>query len=252
MARSPANASANDRTAETGDLWVFAYGSLMWRPGFAFEEAVRARVTGYSRRFCVTSVHHRGSPLRPGLVLGLDGGGVCEGLAYRVPATAARATLAYLRAREQVNGVYREVRVPVELEGQTPRTVRAVAYLVERAHPSYVGRLPLAAQARLISAARGISGVNLDYLVNTLDHMRALGIRERELERLLALIGGLFAHGGAACCCRGAALATGPASARAEALLRARRGRAHGVTRIRSLRPTERRRFVHRKHLGDG
>ncbi len=240
--------SAGQSRDSSGDLWVFAYGSLMWRPGFPFAEVARARVTGYSRRFCVASVHHRGSAERPGLVLGLDRGGVCEGLVYRVPAAQARATLAYLREREQVNGVYREVRVEAEIEGRSHAPVLAVAYLVERAHPSYVGRLPLACQARLITGARGLSGVNLDYLVNTLRHMRELGIRERELERLLGVIGGVFGRcRSAPCRCASA----GPASARAEALCRAKRCRAEGARLVRRMKPGDRRRFSYRRHLSD-
>lgn len=235
--------------AADGDLWVFAYGSLMWRPGFGFMEMARARVTGLSRRFCVASVHHRGTPARPGLVLGLDTGGVCEGLVYRVPAERAAETIAYLRQREQVNGVYREVRVPVEIEGTEPRCVDAIAYLVERAHPSYVGRLPLVVQARLISGARGISGVNLDYLVNTLRHMAALGIRERELERLLTVIGGLFACPGAVVARTSSAAGAG-GSARAEALRRVCQNRGAGIACMKRMRPGERRRFGYRRHFG--
>jgi cation transport protein ChaC len=234
--------------AADGDLWVFAYGSLMWRPGFAFAEVARARVTGFSRRFCVASVHHRGSPARPGLVLGLDSGGVCEGIVYRVPAERAAATVAYLREREQVNGVYREVRVPVEIEGDRARTVDAIAYLVERSHPSYVARLPLRSQAGLIVGARGISGVNLDYLVNTMRQIAALGIRERELERLLVVIGGLFSRPCAAAA-RSPATAAGPASARAEALRRAHQCRLPVVRCIKRMRPGDRRRFGYRKNF---
>ena len=91
---------------------MFGYGSLMWRPGFAYEEAQHARLTGYRRCFCIYSVHHRGTPERPGLVLGLDRGGACEGIAYRVAAANAAETARYLRAREQVNGVYREAMCP--------------------------------------------------------------------------------------------------------------------------------------------
>ena len=87
------------------DLWVFGYGSLMWRPGFAYEEAQHARLTGYRRCFCIYSVHHRGTTERPGMVLGLDRGGACEGIAYRVSAANAAQTTRYLRAREQVNGL---------------------------------------------------------------------------------------------------------------------------------------------------
>ena len=102
------------------DLWLFAYGSLMWRPGFAYEEARRARLTGYRRCFCIYSVHHRGTPERLGMVLGLDRGGVCEGIAYRIAAAAWRRRVRYLRARELINGVYREALLPVELEQDPP------------------------------------------------------------------------------------------------------------------------------------
>jgi glutathione-specific gamma-glutamylcyclotransferase len=176
-------------TAPGHDLWVFAYGSLMWRPGFPYEEAQHARLIGYRRCFCIYSVHHRGSYERPGLVLGLDRGGACEGIAYRIGAAHVIETRRYLRAREQVNGVYRETHVPVQLIKGPHREVMAQTFMVERAHPNYAGRLPLAAQARLIRGAQGKSGGNLDYLINTLRHLGELGIRERELERLLAVIG---------------------------------------------------------------
>src|SRR3954454_21993452 len=92
-----------------GDLWVFGYGSLMWRPGFEFIEQVPARLIGEHRALCVYSFVHRGTPERPGLVLGLDRGGACRGVAFRVPQKHRLATVAYLRAREQVTSVYREV-----------------------------------------------------------------------------------------------------------------------------------------------
>jgi cation transport protein ChaC len=174
------------------DLWVFAYGSLMWRPGFAYEEARRARLTGWRRCFSIYSVHHRGRPERLGMVLGLDRGGVCEGIVYRVAAARAGEVRAYLRAREQVSGVYREVLVPVEIEQQHPPVeATALAYVVERTHPAYAGRLPLRLQARLIRGGTGVSGTNLDYLVSTVRHLADLGIRERELERLVTLVGPL-------------------------------------------------------------
>ena len=176
-------------TAAGHDLWVFGYGSLMWRPGFAYEEAVHARLTGWRRCFCIYSVYHRGTRERPGLVLGLDRGGACEGIAYRVAAANAADTTRYLRAREQVNGVYRETHVPVELIKGPHSEVLALTYIVERAHPNYAGRLPLAVQARLIHGSQGLSGANLDYLISTLRHLDELDIRERELERLLAVIG---------------------------------------------------------------
>jgi glutathione-specific gamma-glutamylcyclotransferase len=176
------------------DLFVFGYGSLMWRTGFDYDEAQLATLTGYRRCFCIYSVHHRGTPQRPGLVLGLDRGGACRGMVFRVPERRARDTLQYLRAREQVNGVYREALVPVTLDGGGA-SLRAVAYLAERAHPSYTGRLTIGQQARLIRAARGLSGGNLEYLISTLDHLAQFGLRERELERVLVAAGSVFARG---------------------------------------------------------
>jgi cation transport protein ChaC len=192
VATGSARATADARLP-TADLWVFAYGSLMWRPAFAFEEKRRARVTGYHRAFCVYSVHHRGTPRRLGLVLGLDRGGTCEGVAYRIAAAEAAATRAYLRARELVNGVYREALLPIELEPPAGQAM-ALAYIVERAHHTYAGRLPPAVQARLIRGANGVSGANLDYLLNTVRHLAELGIRERALERLVATVGPLAWH----------------------------------------------------------
>lgn len=177
----------------SGDLWVFAYGSLMWRPGFESLEAHRAIILGYRRCFCIYSVHHRGSHRRPGLVLGLDRGGSCHGVVYRIAADKAAGVLAYLKAREQINGVYRQASAPVSLDDGSHRD--AVCFIAETAHPSYTGRLPIARQARLIRAAEGISGTNLEYLASTLEHLAALGIRERELERVAALSGPVLARG---------------------------------------------------------
>jgi cation transport protein ChaC len=175
--------------ARSEDLWVFAYGSLMWRPGFAFKEWRHGCLTGFHRGLCIYSMHYRGSKDRPGLVFGLDRGGTCEGILYRVEQASAAPVRSYLRDREQVSGVYREAFLPVALSGEPAREVLALAYVVERAHPSYAGRLPLAKQAHLVRHAHGVAGSNVDYLVSTLSHLSALHIRERELERLLALIG---------------------------------------------------------------
>jgi cation transport protein ChaC len=181
--------------ADAHDLWIFAYGSLMWRPGFEAEEVVHARLVGWRRSFCIYSRFHRGSDRRPGLVLGLDRGGMCEGIAFRVSANNARQTLRYLREREQVGSVYREALVPVTLlTGERPE-VMALAFLVERAHPSYAGDLPLAEQAHVIRGGIGRSGNNIDYLASTLAHLAALGIRERPLERLQAIVGTFAARG---------------------------------------------------------
>jgi len=184
-------------TAAPADTWIFAYGSLMWSPGFPFVEARRARLNGYHRAFCVYSIHYRGTQRRPGLVLGLDRGGVCEGIAFRVAPELAAETLAYLRRRELIYGVYREVLAPVDLVSTASgpaRGVRAVAYIAERAHPAYAGCLPLAREAALIRRSAGRGGTNLDYLINTLSHLEELGIAEPRLARIAALSGALIAR----------------------------------------------------------
>src|ERR1700742_69877 len=131
-----------------GDLWVFGYGSLMWRPGFEFIEQVPARLIGEHRALCVYSFVHRGTTEKPGLVLGLGRGGACRGIAFRVAAKHRAGTVNYLREREQVTSVYREVMRSVWLEDDARQRVSAVAYVVDRGHVQYAGRLTLAAQPR--------------------------------------------------------------------------------------------------------
>lgn len=177
------------------ETWVFAYGSLMWRPGFRVAEAVRGSLHGYRRGFCIYSVHYRGSLRRPGLVLGLERGGVCEGIAYRIAPDDAGKALAYIRDREQVSGVYREKLLRVSLAGDPPRVVTALTFVAEKRHPSFARGLALTRQARVIRGASGSSGANLDYLINTMMHLRDLGIRDRQLERLLTVAGVYFANG---------------------------------------------------------
>lgn len=171
------------------DLWVFGYGSLMWKPGFAFEEAVPAVLPGAHRSLCVYSVVHRGSRRYPGLVLGLDAGGACRGLAFRVSPGAERRTRKYLKAREQVTRVYREAVRPVRLLDGSGRRVRALCFLVDATHRQYAGRLPLDVQAFLVRRGRGRSGPNTDYVVNTVRHLNEMGIEERQLNRLLPMLG---------------------------------------------------------------
>ena len=144
---------------DSDDLWVFGYGSLMWRPGFAFEEQVPALVHGYHRSLCIFSHVHRGTPEKPGLVLGLDMGGFCQGLAFRVAASQKEVTLTYLREREQVTAVYVEKSVSAELADG--RRVQAVAYVVDPAHPQYAGRLPHPELVRLVRQGQGVSGANV-------------------------------------------------------------------------------------------
>ena len=179
--------------AHTSGLWVFAYGSLMWRPDFQFVEARRARLSGWHRRFCIVSRYYRGSAENPGLLLGLDRGGVCEGIAFKIAAERTREVLTYLRVREQISGVYREGRLAIDIHagetGAKPQRRTAVVFLAEPAHPSFMPRLPMAQQARIIANARGSTGSNFEYLANTVGELKRMGIAERELERLIALIG---------------------------------------------------------------
>ena len=118
------------------DIWIFGYGSLMWRPGFPFVRAVHARLDGFRRCVCLYSMHHRGTIERPGLVLGLDRGGTCEGIAYLVGQDDAHDVHAYLTGREQVSGAYREAYLPVQLQDGSGARVSALAYRVERLHPN--------------------------------------------------------------------------------------------------------------------
>jgi glutathione-specific gamma-glutamylcyclotransferase len=176
---------------ETGDLWVFGYGSLMWRPGFEFLERVPARLVGLHRALCVYSFVHRGTPERPGLVLGLDRGGMCRGIAFRVAASERHETIGYLRAREQVTAVYRETVRRIELEDETRRQVRALCSVVDRGHVQYAGRLTLAESLHYVRQGHGQSGPNRDYVLETVRALEALGYRETELHLLADRLKGL-------------------------------------------------------------
>lgn len=162
------------------EFWVFGYGSLMWNPGFVFEEKAEALIFGYRRALCVRSWVHRGTEQRPGLVLGLDHGGSCRGMAFRVDAPRHTDVLAYLRERELVTHVYLERNLPIRLKGG--RRVKAVTYVVDRAHRQYAGALDALEAARVVHFAKGQSGPNDTYVFNTLAHLREMGIRDHWLE----------------------------------------------------------------------
>lgn len=177
-------------TTAKGDLWVFGYGSLMWQPGFEFEERVPARLVGEHRALCVYSFVHRGTPEKPGLVLGLDRGGACRGIAFRVAEKNRADVVAYLRAREQVTSVYREVMRSVWLENDARQRVSALAYVVDRGHVQYAGRLSLADQHRHVLQGHGQSGANRDYVTATVKAIEAEGFRDAPLHQLATMLHG--------------------------------------------------------------
>lgn len=170
-----------ENSAADHEHWVFAYGSLMWNPGFPFAERAEARLIGAHRALCVYSFHHRGTPEAPGLVLGLELGGSCRGIAYRVEPDKWAATYAYLTEREQISGVYRECIRRVQLLDGSRRTAPAVAYLVNRGHAQYAGALSLEEQLALVRRSHGKSGPNADYVFATSDALETLGIRDADL-----------------------------------------------------------------------
>jgi cation transport protein ChaC len=168
------------------ERWVFGYGSLMWRPGFPFVERQAATLHGRRRAFCIYSVHHRGTHARPGLVLGLAPGGTVRGLAYRIADADWDEVYAYLREREQPTETYVEARASVRLADG--RRVGTLTFLSDTRHPQWAGVLSLERQAELIAGASGLSGRNVDYLRDLVEHLREFHMVGRDLERLLAMV----------------------------------------------------------------
>jgi cation transport protein ChaC len=164
------------------ELWVFGYGSLIWRPGFPYVERRVARLIGAHRALCVYSWVHRGTRDHPGLVLGLDRGGACRGIAFRVEEVEWDAVRAYLREREQVTSVYLERSREVRFADGS--AARALTYLVDRSHDQYAGKLDEDTQFRIVSGASGRSGANREYVVNTAEHLAELGMPDAPLDRL--------------------------------------------------------------------
>jgi glutathione-specific gamma-glutamylcyclotransferase len=172
------------------EFWVFGYGSLIWRPGFDFVESVPAKLIGLHRALCVYSFVHRGTAEKPGLVLGLDRGGACRGLAYRIAPKLWEKTVDYLREREQATSVYLETYRQVELMSAAARRVRALMFCVDRGHEQYAGRLSLDQQLHLVRQGHGRSGPNREYVLSTVDALETLGFRDRELHLLAQALKG--------------------------------------------------------------
>jgi glutathione-specific gamma-glutamylcyclotransferase len=195
-------------TLPPGDLRLFAYGSLMWDPGFPHVASAHALLRGYHRSFCIWSARYRGTPERPGLVLGLDRGGACRGIIYRIAEREVPEALALLWAREMSRLTYRPRMVRVATDGAG---LRALTFVADPRRASYAGRMPEEEVARRIAGCSGVRGPNVEYLANTLRHLDALGVRDRRLARLYAAVlragapafrggaGGLHSPGAAPC-----------------------------------------------------
>ena len=172
-----------DVEAPDGSYWVFGYGSLIWNPGFSFLSAQLGLLRGAHRSLSIVSHHHRGTRDVPGLVFGLTRGGSCRGMVFEVGQAAWNDVRAYLDARELVTSVYRDVWRPVTLADG--RRVSALAYVVDEAHEQFAGQLAVEQQLAMIRAGVGISGRNIDYVLNTAQHLAQLGIRDRSLMDLV-------------------------------------------------------------------
>ena len=175
-----------ERTNDNATHWVFGYGSLIWNPGFAHVSAQQGLLRGAHRSLSIVSHYHRGTVEHPGLVFGLSRGGSCRGMVFEVADADWVGVRAYLQEREQVTAVYRDVMRPVRLSDG--RTVSALAFLVDERHEQFAGNLTLEQQLAMVRAGVGLSGRNVDYVLNTARHLGALGIRDRQLMALAELL----------------------------------------------------------------
>ena len=171
---------------DTTTHWVFGYGSLIWNPGFAHISSQQGLLRGAHRSLSIVSHYHRGTVEVPGLVFGLARGGSCRGMVFEVADSDWATVRAYLQEREQVTAVYRDAMRPVRLADG--RTVSALAFLVDQCHEQFAGNLSLEQQLAMVRAGVGLSGRNVDYVLNTARHLNELGIRDRQLMALADLL----------------------------------------------------------------
>ena len=174
-------------------LWVFGYGSLIWNPGFEVAEQRIARLPGWHRSFCMSSIHHRGTVESPGLVLALDAaeGAHCDGVAFRVVPGQEEGTIAYLRERELISSAYLEREL--EIVFHEGGSAMAVTYVIDTEHEQYVAGMSLEEQARIIARAVGGRGPNDEYLYNTAAHLADLNLADEDLDWLVARVKDLTA-----------------------------------------------------------
>jgi cation transport protein ChaC len=186
VVRDPAQQLARLRAqwGARSDLWVFGYASLIWRPEFEAAEHRPALVHGWHRALRMRSRVNRGTPQQPGLVFALLPGGACRGMAYRLRRDGADAELERLWAREMPTGVYD----PRLLPCRTPSgVVPALAFTLSRRSESCMGRLADEQVLHILRHARGRYGTTLDYMCETARALRAHGVHDREIERLMGL-----------------------------------------------------------------
>ena len=168
-----------------GDLWVFGYGSIMWRPGFVYDERRAGMVYGYHLSLCVWSCHHRGYPDSPGLVLGLDLGGSCNGIIYKVRKADKYDVADYLYRRELVTDGYEALLHRVHLKDDG---VTALCFRANRRHPQYAGRLEHSLAAQVVRRSVGQSGANPEYLASAVNQLSAMGINDKALTQINNLV----------------------------------------------------------------
>ena len=166
-------------------MWVFGYGSLMWNPDFEYEERRIGMLRGYHRSFCIFSHQYRGTPEKPGLVLGLDRGGCCRGMAYRIHAKSAEDARKKLWEREMTRNTYHPRQVHVSTD---KGVVEALAFVVRRDHPQYAGKLPTETLVRCVMQGAGGRGTCREYLANTVKHLEEMGLDDGPLHDLMKLV----------------------------------------------------------------
>lgn len=176
------------KTRPTGDLWIFAYGSLVWNPALRVAERRIAQVRGWHRSFCLSMAVGRGTPDEPGLVLGLDRGGVCDGVAYRIAERDVASELPILWSREMLIGGYNPTWVDV-IGDDGEKFGAAIAFMIDRDHEHYAGGLPQHEKIRRLASAKGSWGSSADYLFRTIGGLREHGIRDKEMEQFGDLVG---------------------------------------------------------------
>jgi len=179
------------RAPRPGHIWVFGYGSLMWNPAFRYVERHTARIYGFHRQFCLLARGGRGSPERPGLMLSLESGGSCTGVAYRIAPEAAATELDVLWRREMSSWSYRPVWVTAHMRGGPGA---AIVFAVNRSHERYVPGLDTETIARYLATGAGLNGSCREYLFDTAEHLLELGIHDRGIEALAHRLRDLRPH----------------------------------------------------------